>query len=294
MIKKELKKIILKTFFIVLYLVFGCTFLYMTYNNSYWLIDNGNSGFVGKIFYNLIFKNFPIVDNKYSALFFISLTTLFFLIGSNKSILGLGKVLRRTFMILISSNKNKVDNNWVDVNIEEREEKNSKESFLEKAQQSFMFEKEIKKDLSPKKEFWLPNIDLLEKNTSKISISTTSKNRPDAEFMEKILLDFGIEGKIKKKMEAAHKEAANILGSTKAQVKEKIDLAMQEIDETIFKQTKESEEKIKRIEQKSEDDIRKIALELTKQLVGRFSKNKPSSSEVEKILTKEIKENTYE
>ena len=103
-----------------------------------------------------------------------------------------------------------------------------------------------------------------------------------------------IEGKIKKKMEEAHKEAANILVSTKSQVKEKIDLAMQEIDETIFKQTKESEKKIKRIEQKSEDDIRKIALELTKQLVGRFSKNKPSSAEVEKILTKEIKENTYE
>ena len=55
-----------------------------------------------------------------------------------------------------------------------------------------------------------------------------------------------IEGKIKKKMEDAHKEAANILASTKAQVKEKIDLAMQEIDETIFKQTKESEKKIRK------------------------------------------------
>jgi len=197
-LKKEIRKILFKLFCVVLYIVSGCIFIYITFNNSFWLVDNGNSGFVGKIFYNLIYKNFPIIDNQYSSLFFISLTTLFFLIGSNISILGLGKTLQNAFKFLIRSNKNKVDNNLTDINIEENKEKNFKESFLEKAQQSFMFEKEIKKDLSPKKEFRLPVIDLLEKNTSKISISTASKNRPDAEFMEKILLDFGIEGKIKK------------------------------------------------------------------------------------------------
>ena len=64
---------------------------------------------MGKIFYNLIYKNFPIVDNQYSALFFIFLTTLFFLIGSNINVLGFGKALRRVFKFLISSNKNKID-----------------------------------------------------------------------------------------------------------------------------------------------------------------------------------------
>ena len=197
-LKKEIRKILFKLFCIVLYIISGCIFIYITFNNSFWLVDNGNSGFVGKIFYNLIYKNFPIVDNQYSALFFIFLTTLFFLIGSNISILGLGKVLQKNLKFLLRSKKNKIDNSLTDTNIEGNEEKNSNESFLEKAQQSFMFEKEIKKDLLPKKEFKLPVIDLLEKNTSKISISTASKNRPDAEFMEKILLDFGIEGKIKK------------------------------------------------------------------------------------------------
>ena len=197
-LKKEIRKILFKLFCIVLYIISGCIFIYITFNNSFWLVDNGNSGFVGKVFYNLIYKNFPIVDNQYSALFFIFLTTLFFLIGSNISILGLGKVLQKNLKFLLRSKKNKIDNSLTDTNIEGNEEKNSNESFLEKAQQSFMFEKEIKKDLLPKKEFKLPVIDLLEKNTSKISISTASKNRPDAEFMEKILLDFGIEGKIKK------------------------------------------------------------------------------------------------
>ena len=41
-------------------------------------------------------------------------------------------------------------------------------------------------------------MELLEKNTKKLSASDLNKNRPDAEFMEKILLDFGVEGKIKK------------------------------------------------------------------------------------------------
>ena len=34
----------------------------MTYNNSYWLIDNGNSGFVGQIIYDFIYKYFPLIE----------------------------------------------------------------------------------------------------------------------------------------------------------------------------------------------------------------------------------------
>ena len=198
LLKKEIRKILFKLFCVVLYIISGCIFIYITFNNSFWLVDNGNSGFVGKILYNLIHSSFPVVDNQYSALFFISLTILFFLIGSNISILNLGKSLQKVFKFLLWNNKNKVDNDLTDINIEKNEEKNYGESFLEKAQQSFMFEKGKKKDLTTKKDFKLPVIDLLEKNTSKISISTASKNRPDATFMEKILLDFGIEGKIKK------------------------------------------------------------------------------------------------
>ena len=82
-LKKEIRKILFKLFCVVLYIISGCIFIYITFNNSFWLVDNGNSGFVGKVFYNLIYKNFPIIDNQYSALFFISLATLFFLIGSN-------------------------------------------------------------------------------------------------------------------------------------------------------------------------------------------------------------------
>ena len=145
LLKKEIRKILLKLFCVVLYIISGCIFIYITFNNSFWLVDNGNSGFVGKILYNLIYNSFPIVDNQYSALFFISLTALFFLIGSNISIISLGKKLQKVFKLLLWSNKNKINNDLTEINIEENEKKKSKESFLEKAQQSFCLRKRPKK-----------------------------------------------------------------------------------------------------------------------------------------------------
>ena len=74
---------------------------------------------------------------------------------------------------------------------------------IEKIQRTFSFEKTLDtKELPVKnddfKNFKLPSLDLLEKNLSKINLLDQSKNRPDSSFIEKILLDFGIDGKIKK------------------------------------------------------------------------------------------------
>jgi len=66
LIKKEIKKILLKLFFMIAYLIFASVFIYITFNNSFWLIDNGNSGFVGKISYNFISNLAPWIDNEYS------------------------------------------------------------------------------------------------------------------------------------------------------------------------------------------------------------------------------------
>ena len=70
---------------------------------------------------------------------------------------------------------------------------------LDKPQQSFSFETDVSSQIeqvTTKTKYKLPDINYLEKNLSKPS-SEGNKNRPDAEFMEKILLDFGINGKIK-------------------------------------------------------------------------------------------------
>ena len=193
-IKKELKKIILKSFFIVLYLVFGCTFVYMTYNKSYWLIDNGNSGFVGHIIYDFIYKYFPLVESRYSNFSLIFLTITFFILASD---INIKKVFSSLLDWLKSLFKRKKPNNSYDFETEEIVENST---ILEKkSQQSIMFEKkDTNLETKIKTKFKLPSIDLLKKNTSKINIMDLNKNRPNSEFMEKILLDFGISGKIKK------------------------------------------------------------------------------------------------
>ena len=196
--KKEINKILFKLSCVVLYLISGCIFIYITFNNSFWLVDNGNSGFVGKILYNTIYKKFPMIDNEYSALFFISIAILFFVIGSNINILSSVKIIYKILLSLFQTNKN-IDNADL-TNIEEVEENNlaSKEKILDKAQQSFLFDKNNNKKIDLNRNFKLPTIDLLEKNLTKTKPFVNNKNRPDAEFVEKILLDFGIEGKIKK------------------------------------------------------------------------------------------------
>ena len=86
LIKKEIKLILLKLFFIIIYLILGSIFIYLTYNNSFWLIDNGNSGFVGKISYNLISNLMPWIDSKYSLSVIFFLTLTFFIYASDFSI----------------------------------------------------------------------------------------------------------------------------------------------------------------------------------------------------------------
>ncbi len=194
-IKKELKKIILKTFCVVLYLIFGCTFIYSVYNNSYWLIDNGNSGFVGRIAYEFTYKYFPSIENQYSILFLVFLTIFFFILSSD---INIKKILFNPLnLIRVLFKKQSTNSIPDDEMVRENAYKNSVSE--EKYQQSFIFDKKgISKEIKIKNNFKLPSIDLLRKNTSKIDINDINKNRPDSEFMEKILLDFGVEGKIKK------------------------------------------------------------------------------------------------
>ena len=81
--KKEIKKIKHKIFYLFLYILFTCILIYTTYNNSFWLIDNGNSGFVGQILYDKIINNFPFLKHDYIVFVLIVLSTVFFILASN-------------------------------------------------------------------------------------------------------------------------------------------------------------------------------------------------------------------
>ena len=193
--KKELKRIILKLFLVTCYLTLGTVFIYITFNNSFWLIDNGNSGFVGKIGYNFLSSWFPWTDEIYTTYGLLLLTLTLFIFSSD---INFKKIFTGIWYLIVSLFKRK-EATISDVNLENMplEEKSE---IIERPQQSFAFDEQLtpsKEVAQPRSKYKLPAIDYLEKNTSKLSASELNKNRPDGEFMEKILLDFGIDGKIK-------------------------------------------------------------------------------------------------
>ena len=190
-VKKEIKKIILKLFLVVAYLTLGTIFIYITFNNSFWLIDNGNSGFVGKIGYNFLSTWVPWIDNNYSAYGLLLLTLILFLFSSD---LNFKRLLAGTFSLFKRNNNKILEVNFNTTPVEE------KSDTIERPQQTFSFDKEtsFQKQPSPtRSKYKLPVLDYLEKSSSKLSSSDLKKNLPGEEFMEKILLDFGIDGKIK-------------------------------------------------------------------------------------------------
>ena len=193
-VNKEIKNIIYKLFCVIIYLISGCIFIYITNNNSFWLIDNGNSGFVGQILSSYLIQFLPEIENQYFKFFLVMLTFVSFFFASS---INVGSIIKSTFNALNASSKNKIhneNNNVINESVDEKEE------FLEekKEQRTFNFTTDAKPEIKNKITFKLPALDLLEKNSNQINLENANKNRPDASFMEKVLLDFGIDGKIKK------------------------------------------------------------------------------------------------
>ena len=197
---KKIKQIKYKIFCLILCIIFNSIFIYSTYNNSFWLIDNGNSGFVGQIIFDKIISLLPLLEHEYSIFSFLVLGIFFFLLSSSINFKylfqGFGGVLN-----LFRKNNNLIDQN--ETNINQSENLILQEVNSEKPQQTFSFDKIIEEKKFQVKDqnfinFKLPSLDLLEKNPSKINLLDLSKNRPEGSFIEKILLDFGIDGKITK------------------------------------------------------------------------------------------------
>ncbi len=189
-INKNILNIISKIFYIILYINFGCLFIYITNNNSFWLVDNGNSGLVGEQSFNFINKFLPVIENNFFKSALLLLTLSFFVLGSG---INLKKICINIFYFLKGLLKK--NNNKEILNNDSRAEiPNTNDSSTPIKQQSFSFKNfnDNKRDV-----YKLPLINLLERKQSQISKNIISKDiNPD--FMEKILLDFGIKGKITK------------------------------------------------------------------------------------------------
>ncbi len=193
---KEIKKVILKLFLVMLYLIFGSVYIYMTFNNSFWLIDNGNSGFIGEVGYNIINNFAPWINNEFSVLTLFFLTLLFFILSSELDIKAIILVIPK--FLLNNFKKKRIDSDATHSDNSNLETNFNSE--VNKPQQSFIFENHEKTndpEIEKKVRYRLPSIEFLEKKSPSSSLLDTNKNLPDSEFMEKILRDFGIQGSIK-------------------------------------------------------------------------------------------------
>ncbi len=190
-ISKTFLIILENTFFTVVYIFFGCLFFTAFHENSYWLIINGNSGFLGNLFKDNFFLNLVNSYEIFSYYFLIIFILLVFFKSINFKILFVFKSIRK--ILNIFKKKPLIKNNYEEFNFE----KSSKEVINEtRIQENFSFKKETTPSTKTFK-FKLPTIEFLKK-PSKKERENSSEIKINENTLEKILLDFGVEGKIKK------------------------------------------------------------------------------------------------
>jgi len=191
--KKEIFLIIENSFFIILYLIFGSIFFSFFYKNAFTLYINGNGGFVGNYLSNLISNN---VNSSYENIIYyalILLISLFFLISINFNVKNFISSLNKIYIFLFKkkdksyTNKNEIINEYI-----------PQEEIKNLIQEDLPFIKAEAGKSDQQTRFKLPSVDLLNLPAKDEKKSLNKNEKADPEFLEKILLDFGVSGKVKK------------------------------------------------------------------------------------------------
>ena len=179
-------------FFTILYLIFGTLFFAHYYSDTYALYINGNSGFVGEYLNNTFLKSLILINDNIFFYILILIIIIFFLISINFNIKNL-----IIFFEKIKNFLNKNDNkNYTDKS-EIINEYIPQDEIKNLIQEDLPFIKsENKSEIHIK--FKLPSLELLKTPTKKERDNFEKNETHDPEFLEKILMDFGVNGNIKK------------------------------------------------------------------------------------------------
>ena len=186
--------IIENIFFIILYSFFGSLFLSFYYQDAFTLYINGNGGFVGN-YLNQTFLNDIIIFNiniSYYAL--ILLITFLFLISINFNLQKFLNTIKKFIYFFSKKNNNK---NYTD-KTEIINEYIPQDEIKNLIQEDLPFIKVEKNQTVSKIKFSLPSINLLKTPSQKERDNSNKYESNDPKFLEKILLDFGVSGNIKK------------------------------------------------------------------------------------------------
>ena len=191
----RIKKILFaieNVFYIVVYSALGAFFFNHYYKDAFKLYINGNCGFVGK-YLNETFLSLIVKANESISFYILILVILFFfLLSTNFNIKSFILIVKKIHGLFKKENKNYTNENEVIKEyIPQDEIKNLIQEDLPFIKAENVFSKANSK-------FKLPSVELL-KIPQKNERSKSSKNdNVDPSFLEKILLDFGVNGNIKK------------------------------------------------------------------------------------------------
>jgi len=190
---KDLFLIIENIFFTVLYSIFGSLFFSFFYKNTFELYINGNGGFVGTYLSKSFLINLINLDHNITYFFLILIILSLFLLSINFSPKKFWNLLKKITHIRNQNNtksytnKNEIINEY----IPQDEIKNLIQEDLPfiKAERIREFEEN---------KFKLPEFDLLREPKKNERQNSKKDEHNDPGFLEKILLDFGVNGSIKK------------------------------------------------------------------------------------------------
>ena len=182
----------MKLFFTIIYCIFGTLFFAHFYSEGFALYINGNGGFIGA-YLNQTFLNSIILINEIISYYFLIILNIFlFLISINFHPIKFYELIKSLNKLFIKKeSKNYTDKSEViSEYIPEEEIKNL-------IQEDLPFIKAENKSKNTTK-FKLPDLDLLITPSKKERENLEKNETQDPEFLEKILLDFGVNGNIKK------------------------------------------------------------------------------------------------
>jgi len=189
---KEFFLIINNIFFAVIYSLIGAFYLTHFYSSGFTNYINGNGGFIGFYLDQTFLSSLVQINKNISYYILIFLIIFLFLNSINFSIKKFGIYTKKIFYLLFKSkNKNYTDKSEI-INeyIPQDEIKNLIQEDLPFIKNENKFEKKIR--------FSLPNLNLLKIPDKKERENLNKSETHDPEFLEKILMDFGVSGNIKK------------------------------------------------------------------------------------------------
>jgi len=186
---KHFLVIIENIFFTILYSILGSVFLTTFFVDSFFLSINGNGGFVGIFFQNTFLINL-INLNKEISFFVLAILVLFiFLVSINFSIKFVINLFKKIFIRISKKDKEDIISNI------QQDDEIMNEVTQKPTQEDLPFNTKISEN---KYKFKLPSLDFLKTPTKAERNKNQNEDKIDENTLEKILLDFGVEGKIKK------------------------------------------------------------------------------------------------